>query len=257
MIEYLVLVNNSPLLIDQISPKAHKYASKTLHTYVEIVKELKEKNIKHLITISTASTQEKNSFGVTIHPNLFIEFSVFGDLVTKVGLKPWWKAYYDIRSSAQIILEPIDKKTIDYTHGVPLYELSKHISLESLSILPITDHALATHQERVALGESLQQIFDRYQEPIAVIVSGSLHATTSAKRKTDTQQLNKELEKNAQSGLDGFSLDQGILPDGVIKQTFTGPTQIAAALCKNLRLSYEELAFEHTEFSSFLTARYL
>jgi hypothetical protein len=249
MITLKFLLPHSPLLLD--SEERGLYFE-TRKAYKKVADDLLKEKVTAIVSIVSDDSVLTSPL-LHIHNEFQADFSVFGDLVTKLTFSPWWNGFHTIRQNqTQPLLEPVETKKLPYQHALPLHLLTKSVpELKNIPVLAITLPANSEHGLN-ELSKNLATIFNQVPESIAIIGSGNLTKTKEKEAFKELSLINQDLRKQL--------LDQAEIKLNISKpEIFLSPT-IAAPyyLLKDLddKDTLQEYAYEKSDFTSFFVGSF-
>lgn len=249
MITSSYLLPNSPLLLDS-EDRGHYF--ETRKAFKKVADELIKDSIDGVILL-TSNAMEHEHLYMHIHNQFELQFSDFGDLVTKSTALPWWDGYHAIRDfpfSSNI--EPLETVELDYKHAITWHLLMKaNPELKKLPILPITlPEGSTINIEQLSNG--LFELFNQSTLSVSIIACGNLAQTKNV-------YLAKELEQENSSYRD-LILSSQKLPEMSIESPDLFPPTISAPysfLLPSLKDNKaQEYAYEKSDHTSFLITRH-
>ena len=126
-----------------------------------------------IIIISAHGDKMTDSFVLNQAPDLKVNFTDFGDLETKLNFKNEMALGYRLREAVETVvpLALSSKDTLDYSLGIPLLFLTKHI--KNCTVMPIYSSAL-NKEKHWHFGKYIRQVINRTNQRVAIIASGNL-----------------------------------------------------------------------------------
>lgn len=257
MLSYACLLPHSPLLLTSANSATNPFPQ-TRAALAAMAADMSKQGIKAIISIAAHARYERDGFSLSIAPSLSIDFSPFGDLASRLELKPHWPMYHRLRERAinsDLPIHPLDEEHLDYGHGIPLWLLQlSWPRLDGCRILAINDHDSANHEQRIKLGSLLAEVIAEQSEPVAVICSGDLHTTHPDALPWDTVKLRNEgLRNKINASFTNTAHAQQI--DDVT--CLTGPAAILRGIMIREQVPLTEKSFEHAAPTSFLCSSYV
>ncbi len=257
MLSYACLLPHSPLLLTSANSATNPFPQ-TRAALAAMAAEMGKQGIKTIVSIAAHARYERDGFSLSIAPSLSIDFSPFGDLASRLELKPHWPMYHRLREraiNADVPIHPLDEEHLDYGHGIPLWLLQlSWPRLDGCRILAINDHDSASHEQRLKLGSLLTEVIAERTEPVAVICSGDLHTTRPDALPWDTVKSSNE---QLRAKINALFTNAGAAPKIDDITCLTGPSAILHGMLLREKLALTEKSFEHAAPTSFLCSSYV
>ncbi|MFA5358512.1 MAG: AmmeMemoRadiSam system protein B [Patescibacteria group bacterium] len=162
-----------PILIPNIGKEYLQKIDNTVKALTQMEQDLYASKPDVIVIISPHGVVLLDAFLINLCDKYEINFNDFGDLITKLELRPNLKFIEDLRTltDKQTPLTVTSEPKLDHGAGVPLYYLTQH--LKDISIVPLS-YCLLDYAAHVRFGEILKdQIFET-NERVAIIASGDL-----------------------------------------------------------------------------------
>lgn len=198
MIVFASFVPHSPLLIPGVGKENLAQLHGTIEAYQKLEQEIYSAKPEVIVLIARHAEILANAFSINQRPEIHVDFKKFGDLVTKISISNDLALGYRIKEAAETSIPIIltAQENLDYSTGVPLYYLAKH--LPNTKVVPISYSAL-DNQTHFDFGRHLKEIINRSGKRIAVIAAGDLshklHQDSPAGYSTRAQEFDQLLMK--------------------------------------------------------------
>lgn len=181
MIVFAALIPHTPLLIETIGKENTKKLKNTLNATDILADHLEKANIETCLVLSSHGSMSKDSFSMNLHSDYEINFSEFGDLVTKDAFLPDLELMSVIQREARkksIPLRLYSKTDLDYGTSVALSLMKKTKKTKIIPLSPGTTNAKA----HFVFGQKvLKDPLHQSKKRIAIIATGDLsHTLTSS-----------------------------------------------------------------------------
>ncbi|MBI4121920.1 MAG: hypothetical protein HY461_01170 [Parcubacteria group bacterium] len=255
MPSFACVLPHSPLLLTQGKGVMRVSHPQTQAAFAAMARDIEQQEIKTIISIAAHARYERDGFSLSIQRELAIDFSPFGDLASKLELKPHWPLYHRLREkslASPLVLHPLDDDRLDYGHGIPLWLLYQNWpGLEHCRVLAVNDHDQMSNEQRLQLGKLLAESIAIETDPVAIICSGDLHTTHPGELPWETVKEKNEALRRSITQLFAAGGDEA--KDLPTTTCISGPAMILRGLQKeNRHLPLVEQSFEHANPTSFL-----
>ncbi|PJA47666.1 hypothetical protein CO172_00515, partial [Candidatus Uhrbacteria bacterium CG_4_9_14_3_um_filter_36_7] len=201
-----------------------------------------------LVIISSHTIAFENSFSMNLHNDYLINFKEFGDLGTTKNFDPDLSLMDQIQRFLRKQNIPFTLNSdfiLDYGSAVPLYLLTKQLSVP---IIPISYSGLDPKAHFI-FGKNLQECLQKTDKRVAVIASGDLSHTLSAKAPAGFHADGKIFDEAIRnialhvSSSKLLSFDPKIYKHA--KQCAYEPLLILLGILDGISIHAQELAYEH------------
>lgn len=247
MITFAAFTPHTPFLLPTIGKQQGEKLAKTQKAMEDLSDDLYASYPDVLVILSSHAVSFENVFSVNLHDSYLINFKDFGDLATTKEFTPDLALIAGLQRHFQkehIAHTLYSKSVLDYGASVPLYLLTRHISLP---IVPISPSGLDA-KAHFAFGKSLQAYFLQEEKRIAICASGDLSHALSAEAPAGFHQHAKIFDEQVRQAIcDNSSVKLLHMEEEIRKNAQECGFKtllILMGILENLHLRAEECSYE-------------
>lgn len=253
---FAAITPHPPLLLPSVPASIRERLSATREAFAELERELYLAQPDVVIVISAHTGAFNHSFTINAHPEFISNFSEFGDQETK----PVWRGAPALAvkishlPGSDVPVRLINDEVVDHGVGIPAYFLTEH--LPQVKILPVGFSALQPKQH-LDFGEHLKEVLSQSATRVAIVASGDLSHTLSARAPGGFNVQGKKFDHAVQELLFAkntvglATLDPHLIK--AAKECGYRSILILLGALKNIDARFESLAYESSFGVGYLT----
>ncbi len=179
-IVFAAITPHPPILLPSVPANMRERLATTRTAFADLEKELYAAQPEVVVIISAHTGVFTESFTVNAHPDFISNFAEFGDQETK----PHWQGAPALATkishfpNSPVPVRLINDQIVDHGVGIPALFITEH--LPHVKILPVGFSTL-TPKQHLDFGEHLKEVLAQNSTRVAIIASGDLSHTLSAR----------------------------------------------------------------------------